>query len=137
MRILLPFVSLHDGDEPCRGDIAAIVAGARVPAGFGRGSCTGVGSCESAGAQLSEQSDGAQAPREFLQHAVDLAHEYHFAIVQDFAYAGLGVDAQQISILSLPGAFDVAVEVCSLSKMYAMAAGVPVSSQATTTSCLM
>ncbi len=64
---------------------------------------------------------GAQAPREFLQHAVDLAHEYHFAIVQDFAYAGLGVDAQQISILSLPGAFDVAVEVCSLSKMYAMA----------------
>ena len=64
---------------------------------------------------------GAQAPREFLQRAVDLAHEHHFAIVQDFAYAGLGVDAQQISILSLPGAFDVAVEVCSLSKMYAMA----------------
>ncbi len=28
---------------------------------------------------------------------------------------------QQASILSLPGAFDVAVEVCSLSKMYAMA----------------
>lgn len=64
---------------------------------------------------------GAQAPREFLQRAVDLAHEHHFAIVQDFAYAGLGVDAQQISILSLPGAFEVAVEVCSLSKMYAMA----------------
>lgn len=64
---------------------------------------------------------GAQAPRGFLQRAIDLAHEYHFAIVQDFAYAGLGVDAQQISILSLPGAFDVAVEVCSLSKMYAMA----------------
>ena len=64
---------------------------------------------------------GAQAPREFLQHAVDLAHEHRFAIVQDFAYAGLGVKDQQISILSLPGAFDVAVEVCSLSKMYAMA----------------
>ena len=64
---------------------------------------------------------GAQAPRGFLQRAIDLAHEHHFAIVQDFAYAGLGVDAQQISILSLPGAFDVAVEVCSLSKMYAMA----------------
>ena len=55
---------------------------------------------------------GVQAPREFLQRAVDLAHEHHFAIVQDFAYAGLGVDAQQISILSLPGAFEVAVEVC-------------------------
>ena len=64
---------------------------------------------------------GAQAPRGFLQRAIDLAHEHHFAIVQDFAYAGLGVDAQQISILSLPGAFEVAVEVCSLSKMYAMA----------------
>ena len=50
-----------------------------------------------------------------------MAHEHHFAIVQDFAYAGLGVREQQISILSLPGAFDVAVEVCSLSKMYAMA----------------
>ena len=64
---------------------------------------------------------GAQAPREFLEHAIELAHEYHFAIVQDFAYAGLGVHDQQISILSIPGAFDVAVEVCSLSKMYAMA----------------
>lgn len=64
---------------------------------------------------------GAQAPREFLERAIELAHEHHFAIVQDFAYAGLGVREQQISILSLPGAFDVAVEVCSLSKMYAMA----------------
>ena len=64
---------------------------------------------------------GAQAPRGFLEHAIELAHEHRFAIVQDFAYAGLGVRDQQASILSLPGAFDVAVEVCSLSKMYAMA----------------
>ncbi len=64
---------------------------------------------------------GAHAPRGFLEKAVRLAHEHRFAIVQDFAYAGLGVDEQQISILSLPGALDVAVEVCSLSKMYAMA----------------
>ena len=64
---------------------------------------------------------GAQAPRGFLEHAIELAHEHHFAIVQDFAYAGLGVRDQQASILSLPDAFDVAVEVCSLSKMYAMA----------------
>ena len=64
---------------------------------------------------------GAQAPRGFLERAIELAHEHRFAIVQDFAYAGLGVREQQISILSLPGAFDVAVEVCSLSKMYAMA----------------
>ncbi len=64
---------------------------------------------------------GAHAPREFLEKAIRLAHEHRFAIIQDFAYAGLGVESQQISILSLPGALDVAVEVCSLSKMYAMA----------------
>ena len=64
---------------------------------------------------------GAQAPRGFLERAIELAREHRFAIVQDFAYAGLGVREQQISILSLSGAFDVAVEVCSLSKMYAMA----------------
>lgn len=64
---------------------------------------------------------GAHAPREFLEQAIRLAHEHRFAIVQDFAYAGLGVESQQVSILSLPGAFDVVVEVCSLSKMYAMA----------------
>ena len=64
---------------------------------------------------------GAHAPREFLEKTIRLAHEHQFAIIQDFAYAGLGVESQQISILSLPGALDVAVEVCSLSKMYAMA----------------
>ncbi|OZG67303.1 pyridoxal phosphate-dependent aminotransferase [Bifidobacterium eulemuris] len=64
---------------------------------------------------------GAQAPRDFLRHAVDLARRHRFVIVQDFAYAGLGVHGQQSSILAVPGAFDVAVEVCSLSKMYAMA----------------
>ncbi|PWG59692.1 pyridoxal phosphate-dependent aminotransferase [Bifidobacterium catulorum] len=67
---------------------------------------------------------GAQAPSTFLRRAVELAHEHRFAIVHDYAYAGLGVDgpdAQQHSILEVPGAFDVAVEVCSLSKMYAMA----------------
>lgn len=69
---------------------------------------------------------GAQAPLQFLQRAVELAHEHRFVIVHDYAYAGLGVggdapNAQQHSILEVPGAFDVAVEVCSLSKMYAMA----------------
>jgi L-glutamine---4-(methylsulfanyl)-2-oxobutanoate aminotransferase len=64
---------------------------------------------------------GAQAPREFFERAVELAHKHHFAIIQDFAYAGLGVNGQQISLLSVPGALEVAVEVCSLSKMYAMA----------------
>ncbi|NEG96479.1 aminotransferase class I/II-fold pyridoxal phosphate-dependent enzyme [Bifidobacterium sp. SMB2] len=67
---------------------------------------------------------GAQASLEFLRRAVELAREHRFVIVHDYAYTGLGVggpDAQQHSILEIPGAFDVAVEVCSLSKMYAMA----------------
>lgn len=66
---------------------------------------------------------GAQAPMAFLRRAVELARRHRFVIVQDFAYAGLAVEAKarQHSILEVPGAFDVAVEVCSLSKMYAMA----------------
>ena len=80
---------------------------------------------------------GAQAPRGFLQRAIDLAHEYHFAIVQDFAYAGLGVDAQQISILSLPGASMLRWKYARCRKCMRWPAGVPVSSRATTTLFLM
>ncbi|MBT1166531.1 pyridoxal phosphate-dependent aminotransferase [Bifidobacterium simiarum] len=66
---------------------------------------------------------GAQAPVSFFERAVALAHEYGFVIVHDFAYTGLGVDPgnQQISLLAVPDALDVAVEVDSLSKQYAMA----------------
>lgn len=41
--------------------------------------------------------------------------------MHDFAYTGLGVSDQQVSLLTVPGASDVSVEVDSLSKMYAMA----------------
>ncbi|MUH58727.1 pyridoxal phosphate-dependent aminotransferase [Bifidobacterium canis] len=71
---------------------------------------------------------GAQAPLSFFEHAVELAVEHNFVIVHDFAYAGLGVNEQQHSLLEviedLPEhhpARDLCVEVCSLSKMYAMA----------------
>lgn len=64
---------------------------------------------------------GAQAPRSFFERAVQLAKTHHFAIIHDFAYAGLGVDEQQCSILGVDGARDVAVEIVSLSKMYGMA----------------
>ncbi|KAB5606895.1 aminotransferase class I/II-fold pyridoxal phosphate-dependent enzyme [Bifidobacterium jacchi] len=85
---------------------------------------------------------GAQAPLEFLARSVELARRHRFVIVHDYAYCGLGVGTagagmagvvddghgaavgragQQHSILEVPGACDVAVEVCSLSKMYAMA----------------
>lgn len=64
---------------------------------------------------------GAQAPASFFRHAADLAHRHDFVVVHDFAYAGLGVDGQQVSLLEAVGVDERAVEVCSLSKMYAMA----------------
>ena len=64
---------------------------------------------------------GAQAPASFFEHAVELAKRYGFLIVHDFAYTGLGVSDQQVSLLTVPGASDVSVEVDPLSKMYAMA----------------
>ena len=65
---------------------------------------------------------GASATAEFYEHAVQLAHTYGFAIMNDFAYAGLSFDAEQaLSLLSVPHALDVSVELCSLSKMYMVA----------------
>lgn len=64
---------------------------------------------------------GAQAPREFFEQCIALAKQHGFAILHDFAYAGLAVHETQPSFLSVPGAIDVGVEVCSLSKMYGMA----------------
>ena len=54
---------------------------------------------------------GAQAPASFFEHAVELAKRYGFLIVHDFAYTGLGVSDQQVSLLTVPGASDVSVEV--------------------------
>jgi aminotransferase len=65
---------------------------------------------------------GAAATPEFFAQAVALAKRYQFVIMHDFAYAGIGFDAHPpISLLSTPGAVDVAVELCSLSKMYMIA----------------
>ncbi|MBT1179416.1 pyridoxal phosphate-dependent aminotransferase [Bifidobacterium vespertilionis] len=66
---------------------------------------------------------GAVATPELYATAVRLAKEHHFVIMNDFAYAGLGFDEAHpaISLLETPGAFDVAVELCSLSKMYMVA----------------
>ena len=64
----------------------------------------------------------ATAPREFLVEAVKLAKQYNFLICYDFAYSDLVFDGYQPdSILSIPGAKDVAVEFNSLSKTYSMA----------------
>lgn len=65
---------------------------------------------------------GAVATSEFFANAVRLAHEHHFVILNDFAYAGIGFDEQPpISLLETPGAIDVSIELGSLSKMYMVA----------------
>ena len=65
---------------------------------------------------------GAAATPELYADAVRLAKEHHFVVMNDFAYAGLGFDERPaISLLETPGALDVAVELCSLSKMYMVA----------------
>lgn len=65
---------------------------------------------------------GAVATPELFETAVRIGKEHHVVIVNDFAYAGIGYDAQPpISLLSTPGALDVSLELCSLSKMYMIA----------------
>ncbi|MBT1172316.1 aminotransferase class I/II-fold pyridoxal phosphate-dependent enzyme [Bifidobacterium sp. MA2] len=65
---------------------------------------------------------GAVATPEFYERVVALAHEHRFAVVNDFAYAGIEFgDEPSPSILETPGAADVAVELGSLSKMFMVA----------------
>lgn len=65
---------------------------------------------------------GAAATPELFAMAVRLAKAHHFTVMHDFAYAGIGFDAHPpISLLQTPGALDVGVELCSLSKMYMVA----------------
>ena len=58
----------------------------------------------------------------FFEHLVELAHKHGTMIVHDLAYADLGFDGYSPpSILQVPGAKDVAVEIFSMSKSYNMA----------------
>lgn len=63
---------------------------------------------------------GKVASREELQQLVDLAHEKNFLIVNDNPYS-LILNENPLSILSLKGAEDVALELNSLSKSHNMA----------------
>ena len=63
---------------------------------------------------------GASATREFFANAVEFARQHKLVIISDAAYAALVFDGQPLSILSIPGAKDVAVELHSMSKMYNM-----------------
>src|SRR3954453_14961123 len=59
---------------------------------------------------------------EFMTRVVEFAREREVLIVHDFAYADLGYDGYRPpSILQVPGAKDVAVEIFSMSKSYNMA----------------
>jgi len=59
---------------------------------------------------------------DFMREIVELARQYGSYIVHDFAYAELGFDGYRPpSILQVPGASEVAVEIYSMTKSYNMA----------------
>ena len=65
---------------------------------------------------------GAVAPLEFFARAVDFARKHDILIAHDAPYIDICYDGYRSpSILQIPGAFDVAVEFNSLSKVYNMA----------------
>jgi alanine-synthesizing transaminase len=62
------------------------------------------------------------ATREDMQRLVDLAHEYEFLLVHDFAYADVAFDGHEPpSVLAAAGAKDCAIELYSLTKSFSMA----------------
>ncbi len=63
---------------------------------------------------------GAVATWEFFEKVIWLAKKYNFAVIQDAAYAALTFQGKPLSILQVPGAKDVAVELHSLSKAFNM-----------------
>ena len=59
---------------------------------------------------------------DFMTRMVDFAREHEVLLVHDFAYADLGFDGYDPpSILQVPGATDVAVELYTLTKSFSMA----------------
>jgi LL-diaminopimelate aminotransferase len=63
---------------------------------------------------------GASATPEFYAAAVEFARRHRLVIVSDAAYAALVFEGKPLSILSVPGAKDVAVELHSMSKAFNM-----------------
>jgi alanine-synthesizing transaminase len=58
----------------------------------------------------------------FMQRMVDFAREHTVLLVHDFAYADLGFDGYDPpSVLQIPGAEEVAVELYTLTKSFSMA----------------
>jgi len=64
----------------------------------------------------------AYATRSFFEHVIEFAQRYNIVVIHDMAYAEVYFDDfRPMSILEVPGAEDVAVELHSLSKTYNMA----------------
>lgn len=64
---------------------------------------------------------GAAATREFFERVIDFAHRNEIIVIHDAAYGGIMFKGNApLSILSIPGAQEVAVELHSLSKAYNM-----------------
>lgn len=65
---------------------------------------------------------GVTATPEFYEKTVAFAKQHSIAVLQDFAYGGIGFEGQKpTSFLQTEGAKDVGIEMLSLSKMYNMA----------------
>ena len=63
---------------------------------------------------------GASATPEFFAELVAFAKKHGIVVISDAAYASLAFDEKPLSILQIPGAKDVAVEMHSLSKSHNM-----------------
>jgi LL-diaminopimelate aminotransferase len=63
---------------------------------------------------------GAAATPQFFAQAVDFARRHKLILIHDAAYAALVFEGKPLSILSTPGAMDVAVELHSMSKGFNM-----------------
>jgi len=63
---------------------------------------------------------GTSATVEFFTRAVEFAKQHKLIIISDAAYAALVFEGKPLSILSIPGAKDVAIELHSMSKGFNM-----------------
>jgi len=63
---------------------------------------------------------GAGATKPFFEKVVRFAKDNDIVVVHDAAYAALTYDSKPLSLLSIPGAKDVGIEIHSLSKAYNM-----------------
>jgi LL-diaminopimelate aminotransferase len=63
---------------------------------------------------------GASATPAFYAAAVEFARRHRLVIISDAAYAALVFDGKPLSLLAVPGAKDVAVELHSMSKAFNM-----------------